>query len=200
MINILYIHGLGSSSKSSTGRLLSSLSNEKMTFYNPSFSLSPKKALEEINAFIKENNIDMVVGSSMGGFYALQCDCKYGVVINPALTPIKDIKSAVGYGEHPTPNNDGTFIIDEEFFRELDDIIRRNYQGDDPNEWYKSFDKEKVFAGIFGEQDELFSHYEDFHSINSDLVVLLGAMHHRFDANYIEILMILIEDVAKNIK
>ena len=193
MINILFIHGLGSSSKSSTGQLLHDMSNEQMMIYNPSFSLSPKKAIEEINKLIDDYHIDMVIGSSLGGFYALQCDCNYGVVINPALTPINDIKTAIGYGEHPYVNGEGNYIIDENFISELEWVIKRNYQGDNPNEWYKYLNKSKVFAGIFGKQDELFSHYEDFKCINNETIVLLDDMHHRFDKKYASLLKSFIE-------
>ena len=198
MINILYIHGLGSSSKSSTGQLFYGLNDDKYTFFNPSFSLSPRKALEEINQFIKEKDIDIVIGSSLGGFYALQSDCRFGVVINPALTPIKDILTAIGYGEHQYVNGEGKYIIDDDFIEDLKWIIRRKTNRDNPyNDWFKDFDKSRVFGGIFGAQDELFSHYEDFHSINSDSVVLLGNMHHRFEKEYLPLLMVLIEEIAK---
>ena len=199
MLNVLYIHGLGSSSKSSTGQLLTSQNNDKYTFFNHSFSLSPRKALEEVNQFIKDNHIDMVIGSSLGGFYALQSSCRYGIVINPALSPISDIKKAIGYGEHKSANGEGNYLIDDNFFKELEWIIRRNYKALDLDKWYLEFDKKRIFGGIFGAQDELFSHYEDFHSINNDLVILLGDMHHRFEKRYLAMLSVLLKALEEKI-
>ena len=199
MINILYIHGLGSSSSSSTGQLLKSYSDNSITFFNPTFSLSPKKALEEINQFIKENDIKLVVGSSLGGFYALQSNCKYGVVINPALTPIKDIKESIGYGEHDCANDEGKYTIDDSFFSELEWIIKRNYKGEDLNSWYKEYDKSSIFGGIFGAKDELFSHFEDFHSINNYLITSIDDMSHRFDKKYIRLLLAYIVKILRTI-
>jgi predicted esterase YcpF (UPF0227 family) len=197
MVNVLYIHGLASSSESSTGKFLRLLSNDKITFHNPSFSLSPKKAIEEVNTFIKEHNIDIVVGSSLGGFYALQSDCHYGVVINPALTPVDDLKNSIGLGEHQYRHSDDAYILDENFLEELEYVIRRNYKGDDINDWYKSIKDKVTFGGIFGAKDELFSHYDDFHIINSDLVILIGDMEHSFDVRYKDILLSFIEEILK---
>lgn len=197
MLKVLYIHGLGSSSESSTGQLLHNLSDDKIIFYNPSFSIHPKIAIEEVNKFIKDNDIDMVIGSSLGGFYALQSDCDYGVVINPALAPIKDITESIGYGEHKYTHREETYVIDEKYISELEWIIRRKYKGENPNDWYLEFNKKRIFAGLFGNRDELFSHYDDFHSINSDLVVLIGDMGHRFDPKNISMLEALIETVEK---
>jgi len=201
MINVLYIHGLGSSSESSTGKLLESLNNESFTFYHPTFSLSPLKAMEEINSFIKENNIDIVVGSSLGGFYALQSDCNFGVVINPALTPMSDIKNAIGYGEHNYVNGEGTYVIDGKFIDELEQIIRRDYKGENPNEWYKNFKKYLSFAAIFGAKDEYFSHYLDFKSMKidnvNDLVTIIDDMPHRFDKKHLSTLTNYISQIAE---
>lgn len=197
MINILYIHGLGSSDQSNTGRLLHSLSDNEMTFYNPSFSLSPKKAMEEINQFIKDKHIDVVIGSSLGGFYALESDCPFGVVINPALTPIDDLKKSIGLGEHKYVHSDDTYIIDDSFLNELEWIIRRHYKEKDINRWFVSLKDSKYFGGIFGNKDELFSHYDDFHLINSSLVILLGDMGHRFDPKYLPILMDFLNEIIK---
>lgn len=191
MINILYIHGLGSSSESSTGRFLGEQSNEFVTFYHPSFSASPKKALSEINEFIKSHDIQIVIGSSMGGFYALQCNCLFGVVVNPALTPIQDIKKAFGYGEFSLVNAPGTYEIDESFYQELEEILMNNYGCVDG--WFKHFPKSKDFCGLFGADDNLFSHYEDFHSINEEDVVLVGDMGHRLDEEGQGLLKMLID-------
>ena len=189
-MNILYIHGLGSSSESSTGKFLGEQSAEFVTFLHPTFDVSPKKALEQINAFIKEHDVKMVIGSSLGGFYALQSDCPFGIVINPALTPIQDIQKAFGKGTFNRVNDPGTYVIDESFYQELEEIIHKNY--DDVETWFHRFPKTKNFCGIFGADDNLFSHYEDFHTINPEDVILIGNMGHRLDEEGQFKLMILI--------
>lgn len=203
MIKVLYIHGLGSSSDSSTGRYLQTLNDKDITFFHPSFSLSPEKAIKEVNDYIKDNNIDFVIGSSLGGFYALQSDCKLGIVVNPALNPIEDIKNAIGYGEHTTVSGKGKYVIDEEFFIELDKIIKNGYK--ETKEWYKEFPKDRKFLGIFGECDELFSHYSDFRYVNNnpnEVVMIKGMGHRMSDKAYpaIRIMIDKIIDIIKNNK
>lgn len=199
MIKILYIHGLGSSSNSSTGKLLKSRSDDFVTFYNPSFPLSPKEAIHKINEFIKTNDINIVIGSSLGGFYALMSNCKYGVVINPALTPISDIKNSIGYGTHDLGNEKGKYSIDENFFIELQNIIKNRYPDSNPEKWYLNLNRDKFFKGIFGGSDELFSHYEDFKNINRCETYFLPYMHHRFEKEYENILRTAIKDVIKEL-
>ena len=195
MIKVLYIHGLGSSSLSSTGQYLETFNNEDIIFYHPSFDIHPLVAMEEINNFIKDNDINVVVGSSLGGFYALMSDIKYGIVINPSLTPITDIKTAIGYGIHNYTHNEGTYIIDDSFIKELETIIKRQYE--DVDNWFYHFPKDRLFAGIFGNKDELFSHYDDFHSINSRYVVLIGDMGHKMSKDAFPVLMTLLEEIIK---
>ena len=197
MINVLYIHGLGSSSSSSTGRMLASLDSDEITFFHPTFSVSPTKAMREINNFIDEHKIDLVIGSSLGGFYALMSKCKYGVVINPALTPISDIGNAIGYGEHDMVNGEGTYVIDEAFMNELESIIRSNYGDIDLGYWFKDFPKDRIFAGLFGNKDAYFAHYDDFHLINSAYVTLLGFMAHRMTKEAMPILLAMITEILK---
>ena len=195
MIKALYIHGLGSSSDSSTGKYFASLNSDDIVFYHPSFSFSPKKAIKEINDFIKDHNIDIVVGSSLGGFYALLSDAKYGVVINPALIPIDDIKNGIGTG--PQEYNGTKFVLDDNFFNELEEIIRERYDVLDINDWYLKLKPLKTFGGLFGGQDKLFSHYDDFHSVNSRYVILDGLMTHHFEKEYGIYVISLLEDIIK---
>ena len=195
MINVLYIHGLGSSSASSTGKYLERLNDDVFRFHHPSFSHSPVKAMKEIDAFIKERDINLVVGSSLGGFYALQCACPVGVVINPALTPIKDLQKAFGYGEFPRNHGEGTYVLDETFYEELETVIRRHY--DDVDRWFESYPKDRHYAGIFGDQDPHFSHYEDFHAINREDVTLLLGVGHQLNKESYPILRLFIDAMAE---
>ena len=195
MLNVLYIPGLGSSSESSTGKYLESLNDDSFRFFHPSFSHSPLKAMAEVDAFIEEHDIHMVVGSSLGGFYALQSVCPVGVVINPALTPIRDLKHAFGSGEFPRTHGDGTYVLDETFYQELETIIKRRY--DNVDKWYERFPKDRHFGGIFGEEDPLFNHYEDFHAINPEDVTLLFGMGHQMNKDNYPILRLFIDAMAE---
>ncbi|SHO80377.1 Putative esterase, FIGfam005057 [hydrothermal vent metagenome] len=92
---ILYIHGFASSSKSNKVTLMrNSFDNIKSIDLN----IQPKVAITQLEEFIedniKDNNITLI-GSSLGGFYALYLSQKYNlkaVLINPSIYPYKTLK------------------------------------------------------------------------------------------------------------
>ena len=87
---ILYIHGFASSSHSNKVRLLEERFDDVVAF---DLSVAPKRAIKKLEAFIEEQhektNITLV-GSSLGGFYAIYLSQKYdlkAVLINPSINP-----------------------------------------------------------------------------------------------------------------
>lgn len=197
MKNVLFIHGLGGSGDTLMGEALDSLNDLKFTFHHPDFSSRPKKALQEVNEYIEKHHIDVVIGMSVGGFYALQSDCSRGVLINPTLTPRKDIEPAFGYGTFYCADGFTTFTLDSSFYDELDQIILENDPNADLDHWYETLGKKKRFAGIFGGEDDICRHYEDFRKINDRLLVLLGDMGHSFDLRYLKVLNLFVKEVAQ---
>lgn len=90
---IIYIHGFGSSGKGKKAQLFKEhYKNEE--FYAPSLPYIPELAICNLEEMI-ENNIQrdkiVLIGSSLGGFYAMYLSQKYklkAVLINPAADPI----------------------------------------------------------------------------------------------------------------
>ena len=186
-IRVLYVHGLGSSSESETSKYLSSLCDDYILFH-PTFDVSPKQAYHLVNNLIEKEKIDIVIGTSIGGFYSLASKCKNVLVINPALTPINDIKAGVGYGEHqyryPTKDKQ-TYMIDDSYFDELKSIVSQF--GNNLDNWYQTFLKTKVIYGVFGSQDTYFSHYDDFKKLNVNKLVLVKDGHTLHQKNVIKV-------------
>ena len=92
---ILYIHGFASSSKSNKVTLLKKRFNNT---YSIDLDISPKIAIKQLEKFIKKNikkdNITLI-GSSLGGFYALYLSHKYNlkaILVNPSIYPYKTLK------------------------------------------------------------------------------------------------------------
>jgi len=81
-MNILYIHGFSSSSKSSTPKYFKK--KLKDTIYSFDIPTSPEQAILFIDKKIKELNIDIIIGTSLGGVYAYHFDLPK-IVINPAF-------------------------------------------------------------------------------------------------------------------
>ena len=90
MKKVLYIYGYGSNENSGTRQSLQNVlgSNYKVEsiYYE---QLQPNEAIEYLSNYVENNNFAVVIGSSLGGFYALsiwQPDIPT-IVINPCMKP-----------------------------------------------------------------------------------------------------------------
>ena len=142
MKNILYIHGLKrgeSSMESRTATILrEALNSEEYSVYAPTFPADGVRALELAQEIIIEKNIDVVVGSSLGGFTALGLRGIPKIVINPCLRP--DI-------ELPKRGNAGITDSYSKLIGSLWDDI--------------SLEDRKETFGIFSDNDELFTYKDE---------------------------------------
>ena len=92
MKKILYIYGYGGSAQGSTCTMLRRLVPENymvesFTYTQADFS----KARQEILDYIREHGIDLVVGSSLGGFIALTLSGIPRIVVNPCWYPGEEL-------------------------------------------------------------------------------------------------------------
>ena len=96
---IIYIHGFGScglGGKASAFKAYFKAQN--IPFIAPSLSYVPKLAIDTLEALIKSYDDITLIGSSMGGFYAIYLAEKYGIkaiLINPAMHSDKTLKRAI---------------------------------------------------------------------------------------------------------
>ncbi len=98
---LLYIHGFGSSAMSGKAQILREILGEKMIA--PSLSPIPELAvdtLEQIFSCIERSGERTVVmGSSLGGYYATYLAQKYdtkAVLVNPAVKPYNTLATRIG--------------------------------------------------------------------------------------------------------
>jgi len=94
---LIYIHGFGGSGKGSKANAFRKYYNKKgINYIAPSLSYVPQLAistLQEIIETCKDKDIKLI-GSSLGGFYAIYLSHKYNlkaVLINPSTNPINTI-------------------------------------------------------------------------------------------------------------
>lgn len=95
---ILYLHGFGSCGNSTKTALLKRYFGDKQV-YAPDLPISPIQAIAFVEKIINEKEIDLLVGSSLGGFYASYFCEKYKiktVLINPSTEPFETLKPYVG--------------------------------------------------------------------------------------------------------
>ncbi len=86
-----------------TGEAVKGLSSPVNSFewYCPQLLASPKESMDMVTAYIDESNADriVVIGSSLGSFYANYLAEKYGckaVVLNPAVRAARELAPHVG--------------------------------------------------------------------------------------------------------
>ena len=161
MNKILYIYGYGSDPKqSSTMKVMRSVMKELgyelvSVEYNQN---EPDTGFEQLESFIRKNNIKYVIGHSLGGFFALCLisDVKT-IVINPCLKPVDEL-GKLG------------FNAPDKYIR----IQKWMYSGLDQPWCYQIQD----VLGIFSDNDELFSYRNDFASLyGSGKTIVIQAGH-----------------------
>ncbi|MBO4414675.1 MAG: hypothetical protein J5824_01695 [Lachnospiraceae bacterium] len=166
-MRILYLHGIGSGADARTARVLRAAFPEAEVLA-PELPVSPKAAVEFIRKeFWDDEYIDLVVGTSLGGFYALTLHGMRRLLINPAMYADEDIRNGIGLGRQKffSARSDGAteYEITEEYLAELAEIRRQIYGGRDIM-YPDKLDINEVNSvwGAFGTKDDLVSHYDDF--------------------------------------
>ena len=167
-INILYLHGLGSCGKSHTYSVLKDLF-ESMTLlnahvYSIDIPTNPKEAIKKINKFVKLKNINIVVGTSLGGFYTMLVDGVAKIAINPAMHPSELLPTLVEIGkpiEYFGEREDGATTytltkVDIEDFRSTEHEFYTN-----------TLDEEYTYEtyGVFGADDDVVNDIDEFLSL-----------------------------------
>ena len=104
---LVYLHGFRSSPRSSkavmTGEGIKAISSPEnpIQWYCPQLLASPKESMAMVEDHIKRSGADqiVVVGSSLGGFYANYLAEKYSckvIVLNPAVRAARELAPHVG--------------------------------------------------------------------------------------------------------
>jgi len=100
IIMIIYIHGFRGSGNSNKANELKRVFGEDFVF-SPTLPVSPKESIELLNEFLKtnENYPHILIGSSLGGFYAHYLYSKHDtptLLINPSFDPYNVLENQIG--------------------------------------------------------------------------------------------------------
>lgn len=123
---IIYLHGFRSSPQSAKAKWL----HERLRVMGmatriscPQLPPSPREAMELVRHQFDPQAEDTLVGSSLGGYYATWLAERYGcraVLLNPAITPARDLRSHVG--RQTMYHGPGHFLFLEHYLDELRDL------------------------------------------------------------------------------
>jgi len=105
--HLLYLHGFRSSPQSTKARLMArevAARHPGVTWWCPQLPPSPREAMGLVAELLAAwpTGSMAVIGSSLGGFYAMAVGVRQGcpaVLLNPAVHPARDLTGYIG--EHP---------------------------------------------------------------------------------------------------
>lgn len=118
MEKILYVHGLGSGANSSTLEHIKDFFNNYIV-YGIEVNENPYQSIKKIQDYVDSNNIDILIGCSLGGFYGAYIkNVKYKFLVNPGFQIIEILKNKIGFGvyEYFCKREDGNtyYTIDQD--------------------------------------------------------------------------------------
>ena len=103
MIRILYVHGYNGKPNGRSFQKLAKYAEvadfdgEKVEMHSFDYDAAePFKAERELRKYYFENDIDLIIGSSLGGFIAASCEWARRIVVNPCWKPSVELPK-VGY-------------------------------------------------------------------------------------------------------
>lgn len=168
-----------SGADSETGKLLHKIYDNTII---PEVDANPTTSIEIINKAIKENKPDIIVGSSLGGFYTLLCDSSDIpiLVINPSIKPQDTLKKCIGKElEYFCNRKDGkkTYTLTKDVY----DSISK-YDAID-----KAKEKKDVLWSVCSTKDDILgtTHIDILERINTDHIFKTDEIGHRLDKKFI---------------
>ncbi len=170
MSKILYIHGFASCAQSSKAQALKAFFGEE-NIIAPDLPPAPIDAVEMIQEMIDDEDITMIVGSSLGGFYAAylaELNAIKTVLINPSLRPFETLAPFVGWQQRLCGEEEEVFEFKSVYLGHL-----------------KSYNIESLRRGkylvLLQSGDELLDYREAQERYKEHRVIVEFGGSHRFD-------------------
>ena len=154
---IIYLHGFGSSGQSGTVSHLRKLMPE-CNVLAPDIPVNPAEALPFLKNYCEENCPDLIIGTSMGGMYAMQMHDYKRICVNPALR-MSELTEILKLGTfeyfQPTQSGETHFTITEDTIQQFRDMEAHLYDGvnDENRRWC---------WGFFGDEDTTVNCKQEF--------------------------------------
>lgn len=114
MKKILYIHGFCSSAQTGTANRIREVFDQ-CDVHAIDVNHHPAESIALIEQYVRDNNIDLLIGTSLGGYFTLcaDVDC-IKVAVNPATDPehMLDHPDMMGHLRYFNPRQDGNWYFD----------------------------------------------------------------------------------------
>ncbi len=148
---VMYCHGFASSAQSGTVKRLREVMPQAHVVA-PDIPIHPAEAIALLREVCRQEQPDLIIGTSMGGMYAEQLRGYDRICVNPALEMGETMKShgMTGTQQFQNPRQDGVqeFYVDKALIKEYKEQSEQRFEGmtDD--------DRQRVY-GLFGDADDI---------------------------------------------
>lgn len=148
-MKILFIHGLASSGAYKMASSLRILLKGSQVLA-PDVPIEPDEALDLLERICRDEVPDLVVGLSLGGFWAQKLRGRRKVLVNPDFHVSKLMRTKIGEVEYLSPRADGarSFFLNEEICEGYRKLEERQFEDLGPEEI-------ALTSGVFADNDEL---------------------------------------------
>ena len=166
MKKILFAHGFASSGASGTVMTLRQMlyhsaasdTGDEVRVVAPDLPVMPLEAMEMLRQLAADEQPDLILGTSMGAFYAEQLRGFRRILVNPSFQMARLLTfGGMGRREFRNKRADGAhdFKVDKEMIAQFRTLEKESFKGIDAEE------KGRVW-GLFGDKDKKVSHQKDF--------------------------------------
>ena len=166
MKKILFAHGFASSGASGTVMTLRQMlyhsaasdTGDEVRVVAPDLPVMPLEAMEMLRQLAADEQPDLILGTSMGAFYAEQLRGFRRILVNPSFQMARLLTfGGMGRQEFRNKRADGAhdFKVDKEMIAQFRTLEKEAFKGIDAEE------KGRVW-GLFGDKDKKVNHQKDF--------------------------------------
>ena len=155
-MRILFLHGLASSGAYKTAESLRILFRP-CEVVAPDISIDPDEALPMLRRICTEEQPDLIVGLSLGGFWAQKLRGYRKVCLNPDLHPAARLRTLLGENTYLSPRRDGatTFCITPAVCDAYAAMEQIQFDG-------LTDDERALTIGLFADNDEIVQCRDEF--------------------------------------
>ena len=134
-MKLLFIHGLASSGRYKMASSLRILL-KGWEVISPDVPIEPQKALHLLRSICESEKVDLVVGLSLGGFWAQKLRGYRKILVNPDFHVSALLESMKGEVKYLSPREDGSesFIIDDDICRGYRELEKSQFDSLDSRE------------------------------------------------------------------
>ena len=166
MKKILFAHGFASSGAGVTVMSLRQIlyhsaasdAGDEVRVIAPDLPVMPLEAMEMLRQLAADEQPDLILGTSMGAFYAEQLRGFRRILVNPSFQMARLLTfGGMGRQEFRNKRADGAhdFKVDKEMIAQFRTLEKESFKGIDAEE------KGRVW-GLFGDKDKKVNHQKDF--------------------------------------